>query len=100
MGLRPGAPGSAPRRRSFPMLSVATRSWVLTLGMVGVSLSLLRADLDGDFGALRGWLALTALALVAETLMFHVEMGGEAHSFSLGEIPLVVGIMLFTPIQT
>jgi diguanylate cyclase (GGDEF)-like protein len=46
----------------------------------------------------RWWLALTAAFLVAELAIFHLEVHREAHTVSLVELPIVVGLALLSPL--
>ena len=43
------------------------------------------------------WLILVALFYVTETVVVHVNFRGEAHSFSISELPLVFGLFFFDP---
>ncbi|MGH2699388.1 MAG: putative bifunctional diguanylate cyclase/phosphodiesterase [Actinomycetota bacterium] len=44
------------------------------------------------------WWALLALFAVSEVAVVHVFFGGEAHSFSLSEVPLVLGLFFADPV--
>jgi diguanylate cyclase (GGDEF)-like protein len=43
------------------------------------------------------WWALAAMYALAEALVVHLAVGRETHSFSLNEVPLVLGLFLATP---
>src|SRR5215813_10135025 len=43
------------------------------------------------------WIALAAGFAVADLLAIHIEIGDDAHSFTLSEVPLVIGMFLCTP---
>src|SRR6478672_6231141 len=46
------------------------------------------------------WVALAAGFAVADLLAIHVEIGDDAHSFTLSEVPLVIGMFLCVPTGT
>src|SRR5438067_596017 len=51
-------------------------------------------------GQERGLLAFTLLACgfaASEIFVVHVPVGSDSHSFSLGEVPLVIGLFQVTP---
>jgi diguanylate cyclase (GGDEF)-like protein len=81
----------------------AVRSWILVgvlavaalLGSIGLPAG--PARLPGDVQL--SWPILVLLFVVAESCVVHVRFGGDAHSFSLGDIPLVLGLFLATPDQ-
>jgi diguanylate cyclase (GGDEF)-like protein len=78
-----------------------TRVRLLTLGLLAAGASLYwlhirnLAPLPGRF-ELSFWL-LAAIFFVAESYVVHFELRKHAHSFTLGEIPVVLGLFLSSP---
>src|SRR3979411_2323077 len=77
------------------------RVWALSVGMValaaGLQLTVVR-DLHGLGGPLHiPWLALVILFVAGEWWRVCLYFRSSAHSFSLSEIPLVVGLLLSDP---
>jgi diguanylate cyclase (GGDEF)-like protein len=79
----------------------AVRAWLLVvvlaaaaaLGSLGLPAGPPRAP-----GVLTlSWPVLALLFVVAESCVVHLRFGGDAHSFALGDIPLVLGLFLATP---
>ena len=92
----------APAVARTPRLSTTTRVWIyagvlavcaasLYFGVV-VTLPSVAPDL-----VLPWWAFVIAFA-VAESLLVHVHFGREAQSFSLAEIPLVMGMVFISPV--
>jgi diguanylate cyclase (GGDEF)-like protein len=95
-GVRPGT--SAARRRRIP-----SPLWLLT-ALIGAGAFLLLAgplaDLRPAHGALTlHWWSLAPLFLVAEICVLHLYFGRDAHTVSLSEIPLVLGLLFATPVD-
>lgn len=78
------------------------RLWLLIAALAAFATSLFVwqvALLDPTSSAIRiPWWALLALFAVSEAAVVHFFFGGEAHSFSLSEVPLVVGLFFADPI--
>src|SRR4029453_4118619 len=77
------------------------RIWILNLGLAAsaVLLGLLAAGLQPPLKGPRiPWVLLVAGFGVAEVFVIHVRLGHDAHTFSLSEIPLVVGLALSSPL--
>src|SRR3982074_2427556 len=77
------------------------RVWALSVGMgalaAGLELTVVR-HLHGLGGPLHiPWLALVALFVAGEWWRVCLYFRSSAHSFSLSEIPLVVGLLLSDP---
>lgn len=77
------------------------RVWLLTGALAAVALAvhlLVVARLDAVAAPIRlPWWALAAMFALAEILVVHIELRRDAHSFSLSEIPLVLGLVFSTP---
>ncbi len=98
------APVSSRSGASAPRLSGATRVVLLTLALWVVS-GLAMLALSGSHqwnGPSRWpwWLTLPSLALMfgaAEIFVVHLHMRGEAHTFSLRELPIALGLFFASP---
>lgn len=82
-------------------MSPRTRVWALTL-MAGAGGAWIVAGLrtvtpPGNHRL--PWWFLAGLFLVAELCVVHVHVRGDAHSFSLSEVPLVLGLFCSEPLQ-
>jgi len=79
-----------------------TRLWLLVAAIAAIATSLFVwqvAILDPTPSEVRiPWWALLALFAVSEAAVVHFFFGGEAHSFSLSEVPLVLGLFFADPI--
>jgi len=88
-----GAPGH-PRDRSTWIPLVVTALAVLGIAMLAVDHVVAR----GRSAAPAGGLVLLAVAFaVAELCVVHMELGENAHSFTLAEIPIVIGLFFVAP---
>jgi signal transduction histidine kinase len=77
------------------------RVWILNLGLIvgALLLGLLAAQLEPPVPGPRIPLVLLAAGFgVAEVFVIHVRLRQDAHSFSLSEIPLVIGLALCSPV--
>jgi len=89
----------AMRPRPLP----AHRTLVLCAGLVAFGAVLAPYGLGpvssghGNGGFLTSWWGLTAVFSVAAIFVFHVEIDSEAHTFSLSEVPLALGLMFADP---
>src|SRR5262245_56771079 len=90
------APGA--RRRALPA-HAAVFAFSVFLALVASSVYLVVArqlePVDAPFQI--SWIALAAGFAVADLLAIHIEIGDDAHSFTLSEVPLVIGMFLCTP---
>ncbi|TMD95281.1 MAG: EAL domain-containing protein [Chloroflexi bacterium] len=97
---RMAAAGSGPRCL-LRLLPAPLRVWVLTAGIVLVTavLQLTQTrNLHGIAAPLRiPWYGLAALFIVAEWWRVCLYFRSSAHSFSLSEMPLVIGLLLADP---
>jgi diguanylate cyclase (GGDEF)-like protein len=79
-----------------------TRLWPLICAIGGIALTLFVwpvAGLDPAPSDIRiPWWALLVLFAVSEVAVVHLFLAGEAHSFSLSEVPLVLGLFFADPI--
>jgi diguanylate cyclase (GGDEF)-like protein len=102
MTARAGAQPAVARARIRP-LSGSQRVWLLNLAVGAAALSLfllLVAPLPAQsVGQHMPWLVLAALFYVAEILVVHFQFRREIHTFSLSEIPLVLGLLFVTPVE-
>lgn len=93
--------GDAPvRRRRFALSGVA-RVWALAGGIAGASLFVYLAWVR-DLPTLEPpvhfpWWILVGIYYVAEVMIVHLQIRREAYTFSLGEIPLVLGLYFVSP---
>ena len=81
--------------------SGSTRVWLFTLllGLVTAALALVLVPLEPPVDvpiAIPVWL-LAAGFYLAEAKVIHLHIGRSAHSFSMSELPLVVGLFLIAP---
>ena len=87
---------------AFARLSAPTRIWLLTAMLAvgaGVMFALVLQDMPriegGDFPI--PWWALAVLFGLAEIFVIHLQFRRDAHSFSLSEVPLVLGFFFAAP---
>jgi diguanylate cyclase (GGDEF)-like protein len=93
-----GSSATAPARRR---LHLPSPLWLLT-ALIGTAAVLLFTGPLDDLGPAHGaltlhWWSLGPLFLVAEICVLHLYFGRDAHSVSLSEIPLVLGLLFATP---
>jgi diguanylate cyclase (GGDEF)-like protein len=91
---------AAPAQRGRLRLSPAARVAVLTSALVAVGLLLLAGAGHVAAPATRlhvTWWELAPAFALSEVLAFHLEFREEAHSFTLSELPLVVGMYFASP---
>ena len=84
-------------------LSGAQRVWLLNLGIGSLATSLfvlfvMPMQARRSHRAMP-WLALAALFYAAEILVVHFQFRREIHTFSLSEIPFVLGLLFATPVE-
>ena len=87
--------------RQFASLSGAGRVWLLTASLATITIALFLHQV-GTLPELESairlpWWALAVLFYLTEIYVVHIEFRRDAHSFSLSEIPLVLGLFLATP---
>jgi diguanylate cyclase (GGDEF)-like protein len=84
-------------------LTGAQRVWLLNLALGGAALSLFLLVVVRmpalSVGPSMPWLALAALFYAAEILVVHFQFRREIHTFSLSEIPFVLGLLFATPVE-
>ena len=84
-------------------LTGSQRVWLLNLALSASALSLfalLVVPLPArSVGPSMPWLALAALFYAAEILVVHFQFRREIHTFSLSEIPFVLGLLFATPVE-
>ena len=93
------------KKRGVPpllRLSGTQRVWLLSIGIAGlatlltVTLHATQADvIDNPFEI--PWWSIAGLFLLAEVCVVHLQFRREAYSFSLSEIPLVLGLFFLAP---
>jgi len=88
--------------RVLVLTSATARVWALAVGFVIVSV-LLQAGLVGvtvpSSAPHLPWWVLALMFYLAERFVAHIEYGRQAHSFSLSEVPLVIGLFVATPFE-
>src|SRR5207237_10905821 len=89
---------AATRRRPPPIAGgVAFSTCLAALALAGYG-AIVRGHLDPIPAPFRiPWIVLAAGFAVADLLAIHIEIGDDAHSFTLSEVPLVIGMFLCTP---
>ena len=85
---------AGPRQREL-------RAWVLT-GLLGVGVVaiavLLRSSPSLEPTPSSSWLVLSLLMALAERYRVHLHVGRETHTFTLAELPTVLGLFLVNPL--
>src|SRR5436190_17355554 len=89
---------AAARRRPSPVAGVVAFSCCLAaLALAGYG-TIVQGHLEPVPAPFRiPWIVLAAGFAVADLLAIHIEVGDDAHSFTLSEVPLVIGMVLCTP---
>ena len=81
----------------------AWRTWGLTAAVALTAAGLLPFVSSGSWPSLDGprvpWWLLAIGFAVAEIFVMHLRIGRHAHSFSLSELPLVIGLAVATPVE-
>ncbi len=89
--------------RLIAQTSGSTRVWMLTvvLGALATVLGLLVVpDVPpADLPFTIPWWLVLLLFYIAEAKVIHLHIGRSAHSFSMSELPLVVGLVLVAPVE-
>ena len=97
IGLRARARGAR-----VPPVSPSMRVTVLTLVLVVAAAAMVMLP-DAPARPLTGfavpWWSLALLYAIIEINVVHLSLGKETHSFSLTEIPLVLGLVAVSPVQ-
>jgi signal transduction histidine kinase len=90
-----------PQTRSPLRLNGAQRVWLLSAAVAGVAallyLFVVRGFPPSSAPFRMPWWVLAGLFTIAEMSVIHFQFRREAHSFSLGEIPTVLGLFFATP---
>jgi signal transduction histidine kinase len=100
---RAGAPSDGERGRetASPRPRRAWRVWLLSAGIASLAAGAYLAgvrDLPGGGGTPHlPWYAIAVLFCLAEIFVVHVHFRRDAFSFSLSEVPLVLGLVFSTP---
>ena len=99
--LRRAAAARSAQRRSIASLNAVRRVWALgaLIGCVAALFYLVvvsRLALAPPAVAIP-WVVFAALFCIAEARRIHVHFRSNVHSFSLSELPLVLGLFLATP---
>ena len=93
------SPGKGVRR----LLSADRGVWSLNVAIVAASVALLAGPVpdlpEFDAGVHIPWWGLALGFLAAERCVVHLHFRRSAHSFSLGDLPLVFGLLFATPID-
>lgn len=85
-----------------PVVSSTTKVWVLTsiIGLVALAIWWSVIDLPPLRGSpVLPWWGLAVGFYVAELAVVHLRFRKDAHSFSMSEIPLVMGLFFATPLH-
>ena len=87
----------SPRKGARRLLSAAGGVWALNIAIVIASAALLAGPVhnlpDFDIGVHIPWWGLALGFLAAERCVVHLHFRRSAHSFSLGDLPLVFGLL-------
>ena len=98
---RTDPPPHAPKRIS-PLLTVSARVWCLSAVLGGMGLGLFLMRVEGlstlDTSVVVPWFVLAALFAATEVFVVHLQFRRDAHSFSLSEIPLLIGLAFTSPV--
>src|SRR5215203_2557748 len=93
----------SPRKGALRLLSAAGGVWALNVGIVLASAALLAGPVqelpEFDAGVHLPWWGLALGFLAAERCVVHLHFRRSAHSFSLGDLPLVFGLLFASPID-
>jgi diguanylate cyclase (GGDEF)-like protein len=93
----------SPWKGARRLLSAAGGVWALNIAIVIASAALLAGPVhnlpDFDIGVHIPWWGLALAFLAAERCVVHLHFRRSAHSFSLGDLPLVFGLLFATPMD-
>jgi len=93
----------SPRKGARRLLSAAGGVWALNIAIVIASAALLLGPVhnlpDFEVGVHIPWWGLALGFLAAERCVVHLHFRRSAHSFSLGDLPLVFGLLFATPMD-
>jgi diguanylate cyclase (GGDEF)-like protein len=94
---------SRDKHRRLFRVSGTGRVWVLNalmaLGGIVLFFGPIRALTPFEAPFHFPWWSLAAMFLLAEVYVVHLQFRRDAHSFSLGEVPLVLGLFFASPVQ-
>src|SRR3954463_1752873 len=93
----------SPRKGALRLLSAAGGVWALNVGIIVASVALLAGPVQElppfDIGVHIPWWGLALGFLAAERCVVHLHFRRSAHSFSLGDLPLVFGLLFASPLD-
>ena len=93
----------SPRKGATRLLSAAGGVWALNVVIVLASAALLSGPVrhlpEFDAGVHISWWGLALGFLAAERCVVHLHFRRSAHSFSLGDLPLVFGLLFASPMN-
>src|SRR5215213_2931907 len=93
----------SPRKGALRLLSAAGGVWALNVGIIAASVALLAGPVQElppfDIGVHIPWWGLALGFLAAERCVVHLHFRRSAHSFSLGDLPLVFGLLFASPMD-
>src|ERR1700709_2762640 len=93
----------SPRKGARRLLSADAGVWSLNAAIVIASVVLLAGPVNAlpefDAGVHLPWWGLALGFLAAERCVVHLHFRRSAHSFSLGDLPLVFGLLFATPMD-
>jgi diguanylate cyclase (GGDEF)-like protein len=93
----------SPRKGVMRLLSAAGGVWALNIAIAVASAALLAGPVrelpDFDIGVHIPWWGLAIGFLAAERCVVHLHFKRSAHSFSLGDLPLVFGLLFASPMD-
>ena len=80
-------------------LGGAGRVWLLSMlmGLLAVALFLFARDLEPFVSGGLPWWSLAAIFALAEIFVVHLRFRRDAHTFSMNEIPIVLGLFFWSP---
>ena len=87
----------SPRKGALRILSAAGGVWALNVAIIVACAALLAGPVhdlpEFDLGVHITWWVLALCFLAAERCVVHLHFRRSAHSFSLGDLPLVFGLL-------
>ena len=93
----------SPRKGALRILSAAGGVWALNVAIIVACAALLAGPVhdlpEFDLGVHITWWGLAFAFLAAERCVVHLHFRRSAHSFSLGDLPLVFGLLFAAPMD-